>query len=219
MQTESHTPDEFLDDPELDSKPAVADKVYKKVTNGQDMDVHAMLVPKGKRVSLQPYKKERVVVLSIGTLVVQRNNQKNTFTAPAHFILPASEAVDLITLEDIVCYGIDQHNQEYVQLDEEASNIEHFFTEGVYARKMLVPAGTQVPTHKHAYNHLSILAQGRVRVAVGPVIKEYIAPAMIEIEKNIAHTISAIEDSVWFCVHATDATDVDSLEKTIIIKD
>lgn len=219
MHNESQTSDEFLDNPDQETAPAAADKVYKKVTSGQEMDVHAMLVPRGKKVKLRPYKKERVVVLSMGTVVVQHSDQKNTFKAPAHFILPPSQSVDLITLEDIVCYGIDHHEQQFVDLDEDSSDIEHFFTDGVYARKMLIPAGTRVPTHRHVYNHLSILAQGRVRVAVGPVAKEYVAPAMIEIEKNVSHTISAVEDSVWFCVHATDATDIESLETTVIVKD
>ena len=53
----------------------------------------------------------------------------------------------------------------------------------VYGSNTAIPAGTQVPTHKHVYDHLSILAQGKVRVSVGPVSQEYIAPAMIEIKK------------------------------------
>jgi quercetin dioxygenase-like cupin family protein len=219
MHNESHTPDEFLDNPDQESQPAALDNMYKKITAGQEMDVHAMLVPRGRKLELRPHKKERVVVLSIGTVVVQHGDQKNTFKAPAHFILPPSQLVNLTTLEDIVCYGIDHHEQKFVELEEIATEMEHFFTEGVYARKMLIPAGTQVPTHKHAYDHLSILAQGRVRVAVGRVAKEYVAPAMIEIKKDIAHTLSAVEDSVWFCVHATDATDIESLEPTVIVKD
>lgn len=219
MQTQSHTPDEFLDDPELDSKPAVVDRVYKTVTNGTDMDVHAMLIPKGKKVSLRPYTRERVIVLSMGMVSVKHSNQNNMFKGPAHFILPASELVEIVTLEDTVCYGIDQHEHQFVPLDEQASKLEHFFTDGVYARKIIVPAGTQVPSHKHAYDHLSILAQGRVRVSVGPITKEYVAPAMIEITKNLSHTISAVEDSVWFCIHATDATDIESLETSVIAKE
>lgn len=217
MQTDNQTPDEVLNHDS--AQPVGLDSVYKKVTKGQEINVHTVLVPKGKRVSLQPYIKERVVVLSMGSVLIKRGETQNVFRAPSHFILQSNEAVDIFTLEDIMWYGIDHHDQNFVMLDEEASAAEHFFSEGIYARKMVISAGTRVPTHKHVYDHLSILAQGRVRVAVGPVSKEYIAPAMIEIKKNIAHTIMAVEDSVWFCVHATDATDVDSLESTAIVKD
>jgi quercetin dioxygenase-like cupin family protein len=212
MQTEYQTHDDIAND-------AAIENVYKKITKGQEIDVHTVLVPKGKRVSLRPYKKERVVILSMGTVVVKHGETHDTFRAPSHFILPCDQAVDIFTLEDIIWYGIDHHDQNFVTLDEQSSTTEHFFTQGIYAKKITVPAGTQVPSHKHVYDHLSILAQGRVRVTVGPITKEYVAPAMIEIKKNIVHTISAMENSVWFCVHATDATDVQSLESTVIVKD
>ena len=196
-------------------------KMVKTLSEGEDMDVHGFLIPKGKKLPLKSVARERVVVISQGTVAVTVAGDTSTgfkATAPAHFILPKGQPVDIITLDDVICYGIGQHNQAVIPLDEEASNTEHFFTEGVYARKMSIPKGMQVPTHKHVYDHLSILAQGRVRVAVGPVITEYVAPAMIEIKKNIAHKITAIEDSVWFCVHATDATDIESLEQTVSVK-
>jgi len=171
-------------------------------------------------LSFKPSYKERVVVLSQGSVVVRSHDEpQQCFKAPAHFLLPADQPAEMITVEDSVCYGIASHETDVVPLDEESTQMEHFFSEGIYARKMVISAGTRVPTHKHVYDHLSILAQGRVRVAVGPVSKEYVAPAMIEIKKNIAHTIMAVEDSVWFCVHATTATDVESLEQTIITKD
>lgn len=217
MQTETPHTDEFLNHdaagrPQLDS-------VYKKVTKGQEIDVHTVLVPKATRVSMQPAAKERFVVLSMGTVVVKHDTTQDVFRAPAHFLLPTNKPVDIITLEDSLCYGINQHDQNFVQLDEESAKIEHFFSEGLYAKKIVVPAGTRVPSHRHVYDHLSILAQGRVRVSVGPITKEYVAPAMIKIAKNLVHTISAVEDSVWFCVHATDATDIESLESTAIAKD
>lgn len=186
------------------------------------MNVHTIVVPRGRKVSLRSVNKERVIVLSQGSVVVQSGVEKSKFCAPAHFIIPAHEGVDILTLEDIIWYGIDHQDQQnvaVVELNQEASTIEHFFTEGVYARKMEIRAGTQVPTHKHVYDHLSILAKGRVRVAVGLVIQEYVAPAMIEIKKDIAHKITALEDSVWFCVHATTATDIESLEQTVILKE
>lgn len=217
MQDELQHTDHELDTPVSDSG---IDKLYKTVTKGADLDIHAMIIPKSCKLSLQPFAKERVVVISQGSVVVCYNDNKTGFKAPAHVILPSDTQTDIVTLEDSICYGIGYHEQSAVTLlDKEAAEIEHFFTEGVYARKMLVPAGTQVPSHKHAYNHLSILAQGKVRVAVGPVIKEYNAPSMIEIKKDLVHTITAVTDSVWFCIHATDATDIESLEQTVILKD
>lgn len=220
--------DTFNDDPELiestqvDTSALVERKVFKTLTEGDDMDVYALRVPKGKKLSLKSIVKERVVVLSQGSVaVLVDGNPELGFKAkaPAHFILPKGKLIDIVTFDEVICYGVGQHSQTVIPLNEEASEIEHFFTEGVYARKMEIQAGTEVPTHKHVYDHLSILAKGRVRVAVGPIIQEYVAPAMIEIKKDMSHKITALEDSLWFCIHATTATDIESLEQTVIVKE
>lgn len=220
--------DTFNDDPELiestqvDPAALPERKVFNKRTIGNDMDVQALLVPKGKKLSLKSSVRERVVVLSQGSVAVQVDGAPESgfiAKAPAHFILPKGKLIDIVTFDEVICYGVGQHSQTIIPFNEEASKIEHFFTEGVYARKMEIQAGTQVPTHKHVYDHLSILAKGRVRVAVGPVIQEYVAPAMIEIKKDMSHKITALEDSVWFCIHATTATDIESLEQTVIVKE
>jgi len=231
MHTEIDT---FNDDPELleaelavtpatmPTPEPVEQAIVKTLTEGNEMDVHGFLIPKGKKLPLKSVTRERVVIVSQGTIGVIINGDSSKgfkAKAPANFILPKGQPVDIFTLDEVVIYGIGQHNQEIVPMNEEASQIEHFFTEGVYARKMMISKGTQVPTHKHVYDHLSILAQGRVRVSTGSIIQEYAAPAMIEIRKDIAHTITAVEDSVWFCIHATTATDIESLEQTVIVKD
>lgn len=239
MHNQTYTADTFNDDPALlepehvdvalipeGAVPSVEQpleqRVLKKLTEGHEMDVHAMHIPKGKKLPLKSVERERVVVISRGTVAVLIDGSVNNgfkAEAPAHFILPKGVPVDIITLDEVICYGIGQHHQQIVPLDEAASDMEHFFTDGVYARKMALPKGTSVPTHRHAYNHLSILAHGRVRVTVGAIIQEYIAPAMIEVRKDVAHTIHALEDSIWFCIHATDAKDIESLEQTVIVKD
>lgn len=47
---------------------------------------------------------------------------------------------------------------------------------------------------------------------------EYSAPTAIEIKKNEVHTIQALEDSVWFCVHATDVVDPDEIDHELIVE-
>jgi hypothetical protein len=44
------------------------------------------------------------------------------------------------------------------------------------------------------------------------------APACIEITKNTLHNIEALEDSVWFCVHATEETNLDLIDEVLIGK-
>lgn len=40
----------------------------------------------------------------------------------------------------------------------------HHFSDGLYAKQMSIPKGAIACQHKHEYDHLSVLAQGKVRV-------------------------------------------------------
>ena len=42
------------------------------------------------------------------------------------------------------------------------------------------------------------------------------APACINIKADKHHGVLALEDCVWFCVHATDETDADKIDEVLI---
>ncbi len=97
--------------------------------------------------------------------------------------------------------------------------IEHHFSDGLYAKRMYIPAGFVAGTHAHNYNHLSILAKGRVIVRTDEGAKEYTAPACLEIKSGVYHTIHALENCEWFCIHATNETDATKVDEVLIRKD
>lgn len=92
----------------------------------------------------------------------------------------------------------------------------HHFAAGVYAKQMILPAGHYAVKHTHDYDHMSILAKGAVVVVVGDDAEVYAAPACIHIKAGEQHTIEAIEDAVWFCIHATDETDPGKVDEVLI---
>ena len=92
----------------------------------------------------------------------------------------------------------------------------HHFSSGLYAKQMMLPAKHFAVSHEHTYDHLSNLAKVDVTVEVDGVKTEYKAPACINILAGQHHTITAHKDSVWFCVHATDETDLDKIDKVLI---
>lgn len=203
-----------------DVVPAVSatEKIKTQRLSLDNVDVLAQYVPKLIKITTQPLPKNRMVVLSQGAVLFEAGEQRIKIRAPNHFVLNANTIYCMTTLEDSILYGISASETASVTLDEQQAQTEHFFTDGIYARKMNIPAGTQIPTHRHVYDHLSVLAQGRVRVTVGAITQEHRAPAVIEIKKDLAHTIHAVEDSVWFCVHATEETDVDKIDQTLILE-
>lgn len=94
----------------------------------------------------------------------------------------------------------------------------HHFSDGLYAKQMHIPAGHVAGTHSHSYSHLSVLAKGDVVVVVGDDYFEYSAPACIHIRANAEHKIFAKTDATWFCIHATDETDVEKIDEVLIHK-
>lgn len=92
----------------------------------------------------------------------------------------------------------------------------HHFSDGLYAKEMLLPAKHFAVSHAHAYDHLSILAKGDVTVEVEGLRTEYKAPACINIPAGLHHTITAHEDSVWFCIHATEEKDPEKIDYVLI---
>lgn len=84
---------------------------------------------------------------------------------------------------------------------DEISTISHSFIAGVYAKQVKIPSGHHVLTHKHNFDHMSILAQGNAVVVCDGEAKSYHAPAVIEIKAGVNHEVIANTDCVWFCVH------------------
>ena len=97
--------------------------------------------------------------------------------------------------------------------------VKHNFSDGLYAKEMVLLKGYIAYSHSHKYSHLSILAKGRVIVKTDEYNQEYTAPACINIEANTYHQIEALEDVVWFCVHATEETDINKIDKVLIEKE
>ena len=92
----------------------------------------------------------------------------------------------------------------------------HHFSDGLYSKEMRIPKGYTALSHQHNYSHLSILAKGSVLITTDDFSSQYVAPACIEIKNNINHAILALEDCVWYCIHATNETDADKIDKVLI---
>jgi quercetin dioxygenase-like cupin family protein len=92
-------------------------------------------------------------------------------------------------------------------------NIRHHFAgqdddHGVYAKEMLIDAGTVLTSHVHAYDHLSIIGRGIAHLQIEAGTRVVVGPQAIVIPKGAAHELRAITDVVWYCIHATSDGEV-----------
>ena len=78
------------------------------------------------------------------------------------------------------------------------------FCGGVYAKEFHLNAGQVIVSHQHNYDHMSILASGKVIVKTREDEKTYTAPAVVNIKAGVHHAVYAVTDMVWFCIHKVD---------------
>lgn len=103
------------------------------------------------------------------------------------------------------------------------------FAEGsLYMKKMNLLKGQFAQSHKHKYDHYSILAAGKVTLLKGednveafkdgyPCDYEVLTAGQeILIKAGETHALIAQENSVWFCIHVTD-TEVEDIDKELVV--
>ena len=104
------------------------------------------------------------------------------------------------------------------KLEQHGVKVAHHFSEGVYAKETFIPAGVTLHQHIHPYTHMSVLAQGKVRVTKGEVTFVTQAPDCLEIAAGVSHKVEAITPAVWYCIHATEETDAEKID-TVLLND
>lgn len=72
--------------------------------------------------------------------------------------------------------------------------------------------------HTHQFDHLTLLAKGKLKVTVEGVVSEFTAPYMIYIHKDKVHELEALTDeTVAYCIHALrDKDSGDILDPSMI---
>lgn len=89
------------------------------------------------------------------------------------------------------------------------------FFGNIWVRQNYFPTAGMVNTgHKHDFDHVTLLAKGKVSVVVeGHPPKEFTAPTFIVIRKDHSHEITALEDdTLWYCVFAIRDVDGDIVD-------
>jgi hypothetical protein len=91
--------------------------------------------------------------------------------------------------------------------------VKHILAGGVYIKTYFVPQGAKMWTKQFAEDHVSILGKGSVVLDSPQVKAKFIAPAHCNIPANSRIGVIALEDSVWYCIHPTEETNLDVLNE------
>lgn len=79
-------------------------------------------------------------------------------------------------------------------------------------------AGDTEIGHTHQFDHLTLLAKGKLRVTVEGVTSDFTAPHMIYIKADKVHELVALTDeTIAYCIHALrDKENNDILDPSMI---
>ncbi len=95
--------------------------------------------------------------------------------------------------------------------------LKHRFTDGMYIREIFMPAGSILTSMIHKTNHPFVVSKGKCKVYDGDNVLEIEAPYTGITEPNTRRLIYVEEDTIWTTFHATNKTDVEEIEKEIIV--
>lgn len=94
--------------------------------------------------------------------------------------------------------------------------VNHYFSHGVYARELIIPANVILVGEIHKFENLNILSKGSMLVSGSSGIMRVDAPFTVVSEagtKRIAHTLS---ECIWTTIHGTDLKNVDEIKNYFI---
>ena len=92
----------------------------------------------------------------------------------------------------------------------------HYFADGIYAREIVIPAGTLLTGKIHRTRHLNIVSKGKIAVVTEDGQKIIEAPCTFVAEAGTKRVGFALEDTVWTTIHASQETDLEKLETELI---
>lgn len=101
----------------------------------------------------------------------------------------------------------------------ESEYLRHHFIEGVYARELLIPAGTVVVGKLHKYPRICIISGGECTFVTEYGTRRVTAPFSEVMQPGTKTAVYAHRDTTWTAIHATHETDLDRLEQIFIAKD
>ena len=122
--------------------------------------------------------------------------------------------MNLTKQDDIYKFQSLMQAGDTVELD-----VQHHFSDGLYARELFIPAGVCLVGALHKTKHMYMVVSGKCRVSSQYGNQEIVAPFMGETLPGTKRVIYALTDCVWVTYHPTDLTDIKDIEKALVVEE
>ena len=111
---------------------------------------------------------------------------------------------------------INKLQEEVSKLPQVEPITEHYFSNGMYCRKVWRCAGTLVVGKVHKKDHFFMCAAGEIVAWTEKGMKTLKAGDIIECKPGTKRVTFAVTDAIGITVHKTDKTDLDEIEEELI---
>lgn len=114
---------------------------------------------------------------------------------------------------------IDRLQAEMVKMPQAELVTEHFFSPGMYCRRVFRPAGTLIVGKVHKEPHFFLCAKGEIIAWTENGMKKLQAGDVVESKPGTKRVTLATQDSIGITIHKTDKTDLDEIETELVEPD
>jgi len=140
------------------------------------------------------------------------------------------EMYDLLMERRIIKEKRDKFRKDIMEFESKVSNIpgalgadpfplEHTFADGLYIRRLTVPARTLTVTKIHAVNHAFFLQKGTISVLTEEGVKKFTAPYQGITKAGTKRIIYHHDEVIFTTVHSTKEIDIEKIEVEVISND
>lgn len=128
--------------------------------------------------------------------------------------------MDLDVIQEIPTRAqIDRLQTEMVKMPQVELQTEHFFSFGMYCRRVFRPAGTLIVGKIHKMPHFFLCAKGEIIAWTESGMKRLQAGDVVECQPGTKRVTLAVTDAIGITIHKTDKTDLDDIETELIEPD
>ena len=114
---------------------------------------------------------------------------------------------------------IEKLQSEMVKMPQVELETEHYFSGGMYCRKLIRPEGTLIVGKVHKQAHFFLCAKGEIMAWSENGMKKLCAGDIIESKPGTKRVTLALSDAIGITFHKTDKTDLDEIEAELIEPD
>jgi len=106
-----------------------------------------------------------------------------------------------------------------LQMPQSEITTNHFWSNGMYIREMIMPKGMLVIGKVHKQDHFIVLTQGSVQVSDEHGSRTIMQGDVVKAYKGTKRALLALEDSRWLNIHRAENTDLEQLEEELVEHD